>query len=139
MDSLSTVVNALREQRRELGSALHRGPAQALTAARLELSMLGEKVELGPLQEALEDASEGLVGLVHGKLHGRTKGESLDAALRAEIHFQARWHDLPSEGDAITLPHSPLNTTLTRLWRLAGGHIEEDNTQTTFLLTEISR
>jgi hypothetical protein len=136
MDCLCCLLVALREQRHELGNAIHRGPAQALTAARLELSMLGENPAWGGLKTSLENASEGLVDLVHVKLRGRGKGEALEETVRSEIGFQARWRNLSANGGSVTLPRTPLNETLGRLWRLSGRAVDDRSHDMTFTLTE---
>lgn len=134
MRMMQSVLAALKDQRREMGAALHRGPAQALTAARLELSMLGQGVREGPIARAIEQASEGLVAIVHGKLRGRSNDGTLAATVRAELDFQARWHELPSGTDTVTLPDGDLSLALAELWRLTGNEVMRNNGESTFLL-----
>lgn len=134
MSLMLSLLIALKEQRRELGSAIHRGPAQSLTAARLELSMMGEAALKLPLAQALEQASDELVRLVHGKLYGRGKDGTLEGTLRGELDFQARWRDLPSGESTVTLPRDNLSTTLLELWKLAGCQVEDGAENPTFVL-----
>ena len=134
MRILRSLLSALKEQRRQLGTALHRGPAQALTAARLELSMQGGRALEGPIAQAIEQASEGLIALVHGKLRGRSDGGTLVATVRGELDFQARWHELPSGTDTVTLPNGDLSQALAELWTLAGNEVLQNDGDPTFVL-----
>jgi hypothetical protein len=134
MQILSGLLGALKEQRREVGTALHRGPAQALTAARLELSMMGDGALESPVAQAVEQASEQLVRLVHGKLGSRGQDGSLAATLRGELDFQARWRELPASNEAITLPDGSLSTALADLWKLTGGEVVKGAGESTFVL-----
>lgn len=134
MQLINGLLTALREQRREVGSAIHRGPAQALTAARIELSMMGQSTQHGRVALAIEQASESLVQLVHGKLRGRRGEPGLAGTLRAELDFQARWHDLPPQSETVTLPEGAFSGTLAELWRLTGGEVRRQNGTATFIL-----
>jgi hypothetical protein len=131
---VTSLLAALAEQRRDVGTAIHRGPAQALTAARLELSMVGDSTSESPLGQAVDRASEELVRIVHGKLRSRGTSGSLAALLRAELDFQARWRDLPASQTSITLPKKELSDTLSDLWKLSGGEVRESADETTFVL-----
>lgn len=128
------LLTALKEQRREVGAAIHRGPAQALTAARIELSMMGQSTQAGPVAQAIEQASEGLVQLVHGKLRGRRQEPTLVGTLLSELDFQARWHGLPPEAGTVTLPEGASSGALAELWRLTGGEVHRSNGTATFIL-----
>lgn len=131
----SALLSALKEQRRELATAIHRGPAQALTAARLELSMLETSGRATSLARALEEASEGLVQLVHGQLRSRGQEESLLDRLRCELEFRARWQQTSTgSGDTLTLPREGLTDTLAKLWEMAGGKHQESAEGYTFFL-----
>lgn len=131
----TALLGALKEQRRELGTAIHRGPAQSITAARLELSMLSPQSYPETLKQALESAAESLIDIVHGKLRGRgpiNQDETLEQALRTELGFQARWRDLPCTDSQLSLPASELNSTLAKLWKLSGGQVQEGPGEATF-------
>lgn len=135
METTTALLGALKEQRRELGTAIHRGPAQSITAARLELSMLSPQSYPESLKQALENAAESLIDIVHGKLRGRGpvhQDSTLEQALQTELGFQARWRDLPWTESRLCLPTNELNSTLAKLWKLSGGQVQEGSGEATF-------
>lgn len=71
------LLTLLAKQRVAIGHALHRGPAQGLTAARLEFSLVEPDIlpHLGPLQLAVEEAGERLREIVHEKLASPIQGQ----------------------------------------------------------------
>ncbi len=125
------LLKGLAAQRKEIGTAIHRGPAQSLTAARLELSMSPSGSSLA---DALEQASEGLVQLVHGKLRGRELGNDLIGALKGELDFQRRWFDLAESDHGLTLPQTCLTPALVQMWRQAGGEVQEHGSEARFVM-----
>lgn len=130
---VSLFLNVLGEQRREIVSALHRGPAQSLTAARLELSMLAGQPALQPLREALDKTGEDLVDLVHIRLKSRLKGTDLRAQIRRELDFQANWHRVPTGPFDNPMPKNTATDALALAWRLDGGEVQESATSLTFV------
>ncbi len=123
---VSLFLNALSEQRRDIMSALHRGPAQSLTAARLELSMIAGQPALQPLRDALDQTGEDLVDLVHIRLKSRLKGSGIQALVKRELDFQANWHGIPANSCDIVLPKNVATDALALAWKFDGGEVQED-------------
>ncbi len=144
------LLGLLPKQRVAIGHHLHRGPAQGLTAARLEFSLLEPDILplLGPIRRAVEDAGEGLREIVHERLAPPAQGaqrqleeedpERLLGILEQEALALGSWL-LPAEmsrakvgeaensKDGAKVHSGALDTqerALAHLWALGGGMLQ---------------
>ena len=122
----------LEVQRRVFAKALHRGLAQELTIARLEVRTAGCGPESSPeLKSALKRCAEELRSLLHDRLRPRSRAnsEGLKQGLFDQLSVLSRLGSTVPEnpGHKVFLSKEFVSPTLVSLWSELGGTIVERN------------